>query len=230
MQMERSKNLLVPDAERWRAADGPIISLEGVTKSFGEVEVLKGLDLEIEVGKITVIIGASASGKSVLIKLMNGLMFADEGKVTLFGQDPKALKDRELDSLRKRVGTLFQNYALFDSMTVRENVAFPLIEHNAVHTKQAHDIADGLMTELGLPHALTMYPSSLSGGMKKRVALARSIVSNPELVLFDEPTTGLDPIMMEFVDDMIRTINDKYGLTSVIISHDMASTFRLADH
>ena len=224
------KNLLVPDAPRWDPADGPIISLRGVRKSFGKNEVLKGIDLEIEVGKNTVIVGASASGKSVLIKLMNGLLFADAGEVRLFGVDPKTLGAVELDRLRKRMGTLFQNYALFDSMTVRENVAFPLVQNGAMGRGPAGELANTIMTELDLPHTLEMLPSSLSGGMKKRVALARSIVSNPEVVLFDEPTTGLDPIMMEFVDDMICDIKDRYGLTSVIISHDMASTFRLADH
>ena len=223
------KNLLVPDVVRWSREDGPVISLKGVTKSFGEKQVLRGIDLEINVGEIKVIVGASASGKSVLIKLMNGLLFADSGEVRLFGQDPRALDDVQLDMLRKRMGTLFQNYALFDSMLVIENVAFSLTENKAVETQAAMEMATALMTELDLPHALYMYPSSLSGGMKKRVALARSIISNPEVMLFDEPTTGLDPIMMEFVDDMIRRINAEYGLTSVIISHDMASTFRLAD-
>jgi ABC-type transporter Mla maintaining outer membrane lipid asymmetry ATPase subunit MlaF len=227
---ESRENLLVPDAPRWDPADGPIISLRGVRKAFGENEVLKGIDLDVEVGKNTVIIGASASGKSVLIKLMNGLLFADAGEVRLFGVDPKTLSALELDRLRKRMGTLFQNYALFDSMTVRENVAFPLVQNDAMGRAEAGELAGEIMTELELPHALEMYPSSLSGGMKKRVALARSIVSNPEVVLFDEPTTGLDPIMMEFVDDMIIDIKTRYGLTSVIISHDMASTFRLADH
>jgi ABC-type transporter Mla maintaining outer membrane lipid asymmetry ATPase subunit MlaF len=226
---EERKNLLVPDVQRWRKEDGPIISLKNVHKSFGEQKVLQGIDLEINVGEITVIIGASASGKSVLIKLMNGLLFADSGEVRLFGQDPAELSDVELDKLRKRMGTLFQNYALFDSMTVVENTAFPLVENKAMGVAKAQKLSAELIESLELGHALQMYPSSLSGGMKKRVALARSIISNPEIVLFDEPTTGLDPIMMEFVDDMIATIKERFGLTSVVISHDMASTFRLAD-
>ena len=222
-------NLLVPGVERWRAEDGPIISFKDVRKSFDGVTILDGITLDIAVGEITVIIGASASGKSVLVKLMNGLMFADSGEVRLFGQDPRALGDVELDRLRKRMGTLFQNYALFDSMKVVENVAFPLVENKAMKIGPAQALATELVTDLELEHALQMYPSSLSGGMKKRIALARSIIGNPEIVLFDEPTTGLDPIMMEFVDDMIMNIKQKFGLTSVIISHDMASTFRLAD-
>lgn len=228
-EREERHNLLVEDVDRWRPEQGPVISLKGVHKSFGDNHVIRGLDLEIATGEITVIVGASASGKSVLIKLMNGLLFADEGEVRLFGEDPRALGDVALDRLRKRMGTLFQNYALFDSMTVRENVSFPLVENKAMGMDEAHELADELLDKLGLGHALEQYPSSLSGGMKKRVALARSIVANPEVVLFDEPTTGLDPIMMEFVDDMIRRISDDFGLTSAIISHDMASTFRLAN-
>ncbi len=228
-QPER-KNLLVPDVERWGADRGPVISLKNVHKSFGDNHVIRDLSLDIEPGKITVIVGASGSGKSVLIKLMNGLYKADRGEVLLFGEDPAKLKPRELDTLRKRVGTLFQNYALFDSMSVERNVAFPLIEHVATSEQEAIKRAGELLTELELSHALKLMPSSLSGGMKKRVALARAIIANPEVVLFDEPTTGLDPIMMEFVDEMIRDINHRYGLTSVLISHDMASTFRLADH
>ncbi len=223
------KNLLVPDVQRWTDEDGPIIRLKGVYKSFGDVHVLKGIDLEIKTGEITVIVGASASGKSVLIKLMNGLLFADKGEVRLFGQDPAKLGAVELDQLRKRMGTLFQNYALFDSMSVTDNVAFPLVQNQAVKPVKARELARELVTELELPHALDMFPSSLSGGMKKRVALARSIIGNPEMMLLDEPTTGLDPIMMEFVDDLIRQIKERFGLTSVIISHDMASTFRLAN-
>ncbi len=228
-EAQERKNLLVPDVTRWRDEDGPIISLKGVYKSFGDIDVLKGVDLEVRTGEITVIVWASASRKSVLIKLMNGLLFADRGEVRLFGQDPKELSEVELDSLRKRMGTLFQNYALFDSMTVTENVAFPLVQNQALSIPEAHKLARELVTELDLEHALDLFPSSLSGGMKKRVALARSIIANPEMMLLDEPTTGLDPIMMEFVDDLIRQIKERFGLTSVIISHDMASTFRLAN-
>lgn len=223
------KNLLVPNVARWTPEDGPIISLKGVHKSFGDIDVLKGIDLEIVTGEITVIVGASASGKSVLIKLMNGLLFADKGEVRLFGKDPAKLGAVELDELRKRMGTLFQNYALFDSMSVTDNVAFPLVQNQAVEGDEARRLARELVTELDLPHALDMFPSSLSGGMKKRVALARSIIGNPEMMLLDEPTTGLDPIMMEFVDNLIREIKVRFGLTSVVISHDMASTFRLAN-
>ena len=224
------ENLLVPNVERWPIdRDEPIIRLENVHKSFGDNTVIDGLDLDIATGEITVIIGASGSGKSVLIKLMNGLLIPDEGRVLLFGKDTRELSDVALDRVRKRIGTLFQNYALFDSMNVVENVAFPLVENKAMSRAEAHQLSSELLTELGLGDALQVYPASLSGGMKKRVSLARAIVSNPEVVLFDEPTTGLDPIMMEFVDNMILEMTNRYGLTNVVISHDMASTMRLAD-
>ncbi len=224
------RNLLLPDVERWDVDRGePIVELKGVHKSFGGDQVLQGLDLAIEPGKITVIIGASGSGKSVLVKHMNGLLNPDRGEVRLFGQNVARLSGPRLDALRKRVGTMFQNYALFDSMSVEENVAFPLIENKAMGRRAAIDRAAEILEELGLGHALKQYPATLSGGMKKRVSLARAIVYNPELVLFDEPTTGLDPVMMEFVDQMIEEITEKYQLTSVLISHDMATIFRIAD-
>jgi ABC-type transporter Mla maintaining outer membrane lipid asymmetry ATPase subunit MlaF len=222
-------NLLLPGIKRWSTEQGPTISLKSVHKSFGDKHVLRGLDLEIEPGTTTVIIGASASGKSVLIKLMNGLIKADKGEVSLFGEDPRKLGAQALDRLRQRMGTLFQNYALFDSMTVEQNVAFPLVQSGVVKEAEALKLAKIALEELELGHVLREYPATLSGGMKKRVSLARALIANPELVLFDEPTTGLDPIMMEFVDDMIITAQKKFALTSVVISHDMASTFRLAD-
>ncbi|RDV39317.1 ABC transporter ATP-binding protein [Bradymonadaceae bacterium TMQ3] len=224
------ENLLLPGEPRWEGGDGePIIELVDVYKSFGDDHVLKGLSLKVMPGKITIIIGASGSGKSVLIKHMNGLLRPDKGTVRLFGQDVSKLGDQALDRLRKRVGTMFQNYALFDSLTVRENVAFALVEHGAMARAQAEELAETIIEDLDLGHALDQYPATLSGGMKKRVSLARAIVSNPEVVLFDEPTTGLDPVMMEFVDKLIEEITRKYALTSVLISHDLATIFRIAD-
>lgn len=224
------KNLLLPDTPRWDVAGGkPMVELKGVYKSFGGEEVLRGLDLAIEPGKITIIIGASGSGKTVLIKHMNGLLFPDRGKVLLFGKEISSLSGPALDDLRKRVGTMFQNYALFDSMTIIENVSFALVQNKAMGAKEAAVLAEEVLVDLGLGHALHQYPSTLSGGMKKRVSLARAIVTNPEMVLFDEPTTGLDPVMMEFVDKMIEDITKKFGLTSVLISHDLATIFRIAD-
>ena len=226
----RRTNYLVPDVEPWPLdSDEPIIELEDVYKSFGSEEVLKGLSLKVRPGEITVIIGSSGSGKSVLIKHMNGLFKPDKGTVKLFGESTSEMTDQQLDRYRKRVGTLFQNYALFDSMSVVDNVTFPLIENNAMEAAEAKEHASRILEELGLGDALQKFPAELSGGMKKRVSLARALVTNPEVILFDEPTTGLDPIMMEFVDTMIEEITEDYSLTSVIISHDIASTLRLAD-
>jgi ABC-type transporter Mla maintaining outer membrane lipid asymmetry ATPase subunit MlaF len=223
-------NLLVPGLDRWPIdPDRPIIELVDVYKAFGDEQVLDGLSLRIVPGEITVIMGASGSGKTVLIKHMNGLLVPDKGRVCLFDHDTQELGDVELDRQRKRIGTLFQNYALFDSMSAVDNVAFPLVENQAMSIAKARERAAEILEDLGLGHALDVFPASLSGGMKKRVSLARAIIANPEVVLFDEPTTGLDPIMMEFVDDMILDISERYELTSVIISHDIASAMRLAD-
>ncbi len=229
-EIQERQNLLLPEAERWPAdGDDPIVELKGVHKDFGGEEVLRGIDLKVESAKITVIVGASGSGKSVLLKHMNGLLQPDRGTVHLFGQDVASLTAPKLDELRKRVGVMFQNYALFDSLSVQDNVAFPLVENNAVGREDARLRARDILEELGLGHAIEQFPATLSGGMKKRVSLARAIVANPELVLFDEPTTGLDPVMMEFVDKMIEEITEKYQLTSVLISHNMATVFRIAD-
>jgi ABC-type transporter Mla maintaining outer membrane lipid asymmetry ATPase subunit MlaF len=228
MSSNKSENLLVPDLERWDS-DEPIIELESVSKTFGDEQVLDDLSIEIPTGKITVIIGTSGSGKSVLLKHMNGLHRPDSGTVRILGKETDELTELELDGLRKRIGTLFQNYALIDSKSVVENVAFPLVENHVMSISEAEEHAAQLLTDLDLGDALEVFPASLSGGMKKRVSLARAIIANPEVVLFDEPTTGLDPIMMEFVDGMIQDLSDKYGFTSVIISHDIASVFRLAD-
>lgn len=227
---EAPRSNLLFSGPRWSADDGPVIRVEGIHKSFGDLDVLKGVDLEIYAGEITVIVGASASGKTVLMKLINGLLKPDEGKVTVFGQEVTAMRSSDLDEeIRKRLATMFQNYALFDSMTVAENVSFPLVQNNAMKSRDARALAAKHLNDLELGDVLDEYPSSLSGGMKKRVALARTIVTNPEVVLFDDPTTGLDPIMTEFVDEMLLEISRAYNLTSVVVSHNMASTFRLAD-
>ncbi len=226
---EERTNLLLPDVERWTVDDGPVVVLKGVHKSFGEDKILRGLDLEIEPGKITVIFGASGSGKTVLMKHISGLFKPEQGTVEVFGTDLSSVGDQEVDFVRKRVGTLFQNYALFDSMTVAQNVAFPLVENGTVEEADAMEMAGKLLEELGLGDVLDNYPAALSGGMKKRVSVARSVIANPELLLLDDPTTGLDPVMTQFVDEMILDISKTYGLTTVIVSHNLPSIFRTAD-
>jgi phospholipid/cholesterol/gamma-HCH transport system ATP-binding protein len=223
-------NYLLPDVARWpKDPDKPVIRLRGVVKRFDDHVVLDGLDLDLHTGLTTVICGQSGSGKSVLLKLMNGLLLPDEGTVELFGQDTRSLGVRQLIELRKRVSMMFQSYALMDSFTVHENIAFPIYENTSMRWKEISPLVRELLELLDLADAGNKMPSELSGGMKKRVSLARAVVSNPEVVLFDEPTTGLDPVMIEFVDDMIVKTRERYGITSVVISHDMTSTLRLAD-
>lgn len=222
------ENLLLPGAARW-PADEPVIVLRDVHKSFGDKHVLRGVDLEIKTGETTVIAGQSGSGKSVLLKMMNGLELPDRGTVTLFGQDIAEIGERARTELRKRCTMVFQNYALIDSLTVAQNIGFPLAENTDMKPKAIRERVRELLEMFELAHAIDQMPASLSGGMKKRVALARAVISNPEVVLFDEPTTGLDPIMIEFVDALIIKTQRQFAITSVIISHDMASNRRLAD-
>jgi ABC-type transporter Mla maintaining outer membrane lipid asymmetry ATPase subunit MlaF len=224
------QNLLVPDAERWPLDESkPVIELIDVSIGFGDNQVLSGLNLKIVPGKTTVIVGRSGSGKSVLLKLMMGLLRPDSGKVILFGEDLETLSQVEVINLRKRMSMLFQNYALFDALEVEKNVGFTLLENTKMRRGEVMTLAHDLLRILGLEGSEHLLPSELSGGMKKRVSLARALVANPEVVLFDEPTTGLDPIMIEKVDQMILLAKRQYQITSAIISHDMASTKRLAD-
>jgi ABC-type transporter Mla maintaining outer membrane lipid asymmetry ATPase subunit MlaF len=224
------KNLLIPDLERWPLdPNRPVIEFINVSISFGSKAVLTGLDLKIIPGKTTVIVGRSGSGKSVLLKLMMGLLKPNSGQVLLFGRDISTVSPVEILEMRKRMGMLFQNYALFDALTVDENVGFPLVENSKMARRDILKLSHELIRILGLAGSENLLPAELSGGMKKRVSLARALVANPEVVLFDEPTTGLDPIMIEKVDEMIVLAAAQYQITSAIISHDMASTARLAD-
>ncbi len=226
--MSTRRNLLLPEVERW-PEDRPVVVLEDVHKAFGSQKVLEGVSLTVETGKTTVIAGQSGSGKSVLLRLMNGLELPDQGRVLLFGEDLARANERRRTELRKRCTMVFQNYALIDSMTVAENIGFPLLQNTSMKRAEVRRLVVELLEMLEMPGAIDELPASLSGGMKKRVALARAVVSNPEVVLFDEPTTGLDPVMIEFVDGLIQRTQRTFGLTSVIISHDMASNRRMAD-
>jgi ABC-type transporter Mla maintaining outer membrane lipid asymmetry ATPase subunit MlaF len=227
---EARKNLLLPGIERWPLdPDKPVIELDDVSIGFRGKQVLDGLSLKIVPGMTTVIVGRSGSGKSVLLKLMMGLLKPDRGKVILFGRDLADCSPVEILELRKRMGMLFQNYALFDALSVEDNVGFTLLENSKMPKRDVGKLAMELIRILQLDGSERLLPSELSGGMKKRVSLARSLIANPEVVLFDEPTTGLDPIMIEKVDEMIALAKERYQITGAIISHDMASTKRLAD-
>ncbi len=205
-----------------------MIELIKVCKSFKGQKVLDNLDLQIEPEKITVIIGRSGSGKSVLLKHIMGLIKPDSGQVLVNGTDTAKLNDKELNEMRKVFGMLFQDAALFDSMTVGENVAFPLKEHTKLSKKEIDEIVEEKLLAVDLKNVTHKMPSELSGGMRKRVGLARAIALNPKIVLFDEPTTGLDPIMCEGIDNLIINTQRHTKATFVVISHDIGSTFKIA--
>ena len=222
------------DPENRERSDGteaqpPIVVIDNVHKSFGDNHVLKGISFTIPARKITVVIGGSGSGKSVLIKHIIGLFKPDKGQVSVFGHDLSQINSRDMVGIQARIGMLFQGAALFDSMSVRENIAFPLVEgrnHTKSDIKEAvFDVAE----RLHVGHLLDRLPNSISNGEKKRVALARALITKPDIMIYDEPTTGQDPIMMKRVDDMIVEASDNFEITSIVISHDMRSTFRIAD-
>jgi phospholipid/cholesterol/gamma-HCH transport system ATP-binding protein len=207
-----------------------MIEVKNLTKSFGDQTVLRDLNLKIPEGKITVIIGRSGEGKSVFLKHLNGLMRPNSGSVIVNGVDLASLDDKALNEKRKLFGMLFQHAALFDSMTVFENISFPLYEHSSLNVKQISERVHELIGLVGLKESVfTKYPSELSGGMRKRVGLARAIALKPEILLYDEPTTGLDPIMVDVVDHLILNTQKKLGITSVVISHDIKAVFAIAD-
>lgn len=206
-----------------------IVSIQGLQKSFGDNHVLRGIDLDVPEGNITVVIGPSGCGKSVLIKHIIGLLRADEGRVVVDGEDITELPEKDLTRVRRKFGMLFQHSALFDSMSVLDNVVFPLKEHTRLTRLKREELARTRLNQLGLHGAEDVFPSDLSGGMKKRVGLARATILDPKIIIYDEPMTGLDPIMCENVEEMILTAQRELKVTSIIISHDMASTFRMAD-
>lgn len=218
---------LLPSAAQF---ENPMIEFLGVRKAFGTQKVLDGLTLDIPRGQTTVIIGRSGTGKSVLLKHIMGLLKPDAGTVKVDGVDLSTLDAKQLLLLRRRFGMCFQNAALFDSMTVEENVAFPLVEHSAFPPAQIRDIVIEKLRQVGLVNAEKKMPSQLSGGMRKRVGIARALALEPEIILYDEPTTGLDPIMSGAIDDLIKETQARLGLTCVVISHDIKATFRIAHH
>jgi len=189
---------------------------------------LDGLDLEIPGERITVILGQSGSGKSVILKHIIGLMTPDAGEIFIGGTEITRLNDRELNEIRKQFGMLFQDAALFDSMTVGENVAFPLVEHTRLSKKEIRRIVEEKLRQVGLEGVTGKMPSELSGGMRKRAGLARAIALDPKIILFDEPITGLDPIMSDAIDNLILTTQRQTGATCVVITHNLASTFKIA--
>lgn len=207
------------------------IRLENVQKSFGggQYKVLKGVDLHFPAGKLSYILGGSGAGKSVILKHILGLLRPDSGSVWVAGKNMARLKGRELAEHRKVFGMLFQNSALFDDMSIFENVAFPLREHTSLDEREIRRLVTEKLTILGISSGYDKLPNELSGGMKKRVALARAIIREPQILLYDEPTTGLDPVTRTTVDELIATLKRELHLTSIVISHDIPSALLLAD-
>ncbi len=207
-----------------------MITLRNVHKSFGAQKVLDGLDLDIPAGKITAIIGPSGEGKSVLLKHLIGLLQPDSGAVAVDGESIVNVGRGELNRIREKFGMLFQNVALFDSMTVFENVAFPLQEKTTLGRDQIRSRVLSALEDVGLKNIEHKYPDELSGGMKKRVGLARAVVLEPKIILFDEPTTGLDPIIKRAIHQLIIDTHGKFGFTAVIVSHEIPDIFDVAQN
>lgn len=207
----------------------PLIDLRNLHKRFGRLVVLDGVDLQIQSGESVVVIGASGSGKSVMLKHIVGLLKPDKGEVWFDGDRLDTHPERELMRIRQRFGFLFQMGALFDSLTVEENIAFPIVEHTRKEVDEIKRIVQEKLRMIGLPDVGPKMPADLSGGQRKRVALARAIALNPEVILYDEPTTGLDPIRSDVINELILMLNRELNVTSLVVTHDMQSAFKVAD-
>ncbi len=217
MEEERPDTTVAPDASAEK-----VITITALTKSFGEKEVLKGFDLELRRGENLMVLGKSGSGKSVLIKCIVRLLEPDAGNISVLGEDVLTMDQAVLDRMRVKIGFLFQSSALYDSMTVKENLEFPLRRHWIEKgTQSVDELVEEVLTAVGLPQTREMYPSELSGGMKRRIGLARTLILKPEIVLYDEPTTGLDPISGKEIVELILELQRTYGTSSIIISHDL---------
>ena len=199
-----------------------IISIEGLKKSFDKNQVLHNVNLDIHKGENIVVLGKSGTGKSVLIKCIIGLIRPDEGKITIFGKDISLLEPYEMNNLRRRIGFLFQSGALYDSMTARENLEFPLRNIDSLTKKEIQERVIEVLENVGLSDAVNKMPSELSGGMRKRLGLARTLILKPQIMLYDEPTTGLDAVTAKEISLLILKMQKKYNITSVIITHDLA--------
>jgi phospholipid/cholesterol/gamma-HCH transport system ATP-binding protein len=206
-----------------------MIEIKRLTKSFSTHKVLNELNLNIETGSTVVIIGRSGCGKSVLLKHIVGILRPERGNLLIDGKDITRMNDAQMNEVRMKIGMVFQGGALFDSMTVAENVGFGLIQHNRISRKELLERIEESLCLVGLCGIGNLMPSELSGGMKKRVALARAICIRPEIILYDEPTTGVDPITADSINDLIKRLHDKLKVTSIVVTHDMKSAYRVAD-
>ena len=224
-------NVQPQDEDAAEATDNnPVIVIRGLTKAFGDHEVLRGVDLHVNKGENLVILGKSGTGKSVLIKCLVRLEWPDSGKITIYEQDLDTLKYPEMNALRLKIGFLFQNAALYDSMTVRENLLFPLRQHKKNMTAEKKEaLINEMLDNVGLVDQIDQLPSKLSGGQSKRIGLARTLILRPEVMLYDEPTTGLDTGTAKEISELICKMKKKYNITSITITHDMACAKMTAD-
>lgn len=206
-----------------------MIKIEDIYKTFNSHRVLGGLSLEIERGRTTVIIGRSGCGKSVLLKHIMGILKPDKGRIFIDGHDITDFDEKKLNSLRLRMGMVFQSSALFDSLSVGDNVGFALIEHKRLPKEEVGKRVRDSLAMVGLSGIENLMPAELSGGMKKRVALARAICIKPEIIIYDEPTTGVDPITADAINELIKELHDKLRVTSIAVTHDMRSAYKIAD-
>lgn len=209
--------------------EGPQIIIEDLVKRFGERTVLDRINISIDRGETLVVIGGSGAGKSTLVRHLIALERPTSGRILVDGLDMASLGDFELSKVRRRFGMVFQKYALFDSMNVYDNVAFPLREQTRMSEKEIKERVMTKLEELGVAHAEQRTPAEISGGMAKRVGIARALVLEPEILIYDEPTSGLDPVTSRTVDELIEEMRERFGVTSVVITHDMASAFDIAD-
>src|SRR5579863_8668627 len=199
-----------------------VITTRGLEKSFGEIQVLRGIDMELYQGENLVVLGRSGTGKSVLIKIISGLLRADKGEVSVLGCNLNKITDKELQDLRIRIGFSFQNSALYDSMTVRKNLEFPLVRNRKnITRKEVNTAVESVLHAVGLSQTINQMPVELSGGQRKRIGIARTLILNPEIMLYDEPTAGLDPITCTEINDLINEVQQRYHTSSIIITHDL---------
>ena len=207
-----------------------VISLRGVTKSFGSHTVLRDITFDIPRGQITAVMGPSGTGKSVLLKNIIGLLRPDEGEIWVEGEETVAMGEQDLYRVRRKFGVLFQDGALFGSMNIYDNIAFPLREHTRKSEKEIREIVLTKAEMVGMLDHMKKYPGEVSGGMKKRAGLARALAMDPEIILFDEPDSGLDPVRVSYLDELVRMIQEETGATFVIITHNIASVMRTSDY
>lgn len=200
----------------------PVITIRGLEKSFGDRDILRGVDLDLFKGENLVVLGKSGTGKSVLIKIISGLLKPDTGLVNVLGEQVDKLKPRELDALRLKIGFSFQNSALYDSMTIRENLEFPLVRNRRNLSRGEIDrLVEVVLDAVGLSHTVNQMPSELSGGQRKRIGIARTLILRPEIMLYDEPTAGLDPITSIDINNLINEVQARFNTSSIIITHDL---------